>query len=59
MQVLERAGTAGLLRASDPALAGQVLRQVAVPLLELYASQQDWEQLFEDSLRGLLTVHRR
>jgi AcrR family transcriptional regulator len=55
MQVLERASRARLLRAADPALAGQVLRQVAVPLLELYAGQPEWERLFTDSVRGLLT----
>jgi AcrR family transcriptional regulator len=55
MQVLDRAGGAGLLRVGDPVLAGQVLRQVAVPLLELYAGQPEWEKLFTDSLKGLLT----
>lgn len=59
MQVLERAGGAGLLRVGDPALAGQVLRQVAVPLLELYAGQPACETLFRESVLGLLTVESR
>ncbi len=56
MHVLERASQSGLLRANDPALAGHVLRQVAVPLLELYAGQAEWETLFVNSVRGLLTT---
>jgi AcrR family transcriptional regulator len=55
MRVLERASKAGLLRVGDPVLAGQVLRQVAVPLLELYGGQPEWERLFTESVRGLLT----
>jgi AcrR family transcriptional regulator len=55
MEVLGKAGRAGLLRAGDPALAGHVLRQVAVPLLELYDGQPECEALFRDSVRGLLT----
>jgi AcrR family transcriptional regulator len=58
MRVLERANRAGLLRAGDAALAGLVLRQVAVPLLELYAGRADRERLFAESVRGLLTVSR-
>jgi AcrR family transcriptional regulator len=54
MQGFERANRAGLLRAGDPALAGHVLRQVAVPVLELYAGRPGWERLFLDSLKGLL-----
>jgi hypothetical protein len=56
MQVLQRAGSAGLLRVGDPALAGRVLRHAAVPLLELYAGQAEWERLFRESVLGLLTV---
>jgi AcrR family transcriptional regulator len=55
MHVLERASESGLLRANDPALAGHVLRRVAVPLLELYAGHAGWEALFVDSVKGLLT----
>ena len=54
MQALARASRAGLLRASDPALAGHIIRQVAVPLLELYSGREDSEDLFTGSVRGLL-----
>lgn len=54
MRVFERASRAGVLRADDAALAGHVLRQVAVPLLELYARHADGERIFVESLRGLL-----
>lgn len=58
MRVFEHAGDAGVLRGGDPALAGHVLRQVAVPLLELYGGRGDADQLFLDSLRSLLLTDR-
>jgi len=35
-------------------LAGHVMRQIAVPLLELYARHADGDRLFVEGLRGLL-----
>ena len=58
MRVFEHAGQAGVLRAGDPALAGHVLRQVAVPLLELYGGRGDADRLFLESLRSLLLTDR-
>ena len=54
LRVFGRAREAGILRSGDPMLAGHAMRQVAVPLLELYAGRPDWERLFADSVRGLL-----
>jgi AcrR family transcriptional regulator len=54
MRVFERANRAGLLRAGDAVLAGHILRQIAVPLLELCARHPKGEELFLESLRGLL-----
>jgi AcrR family transcriptional regulator len=54
LRVFEKAERAGILRSGDPLLAGHVMRQVAVPLLELYARHADGDRLFVDGLRGLL-----
>ncbi len=54
LQVFEKANDAGILRPGDPMLAGHVMRQVAVPLLELYGPHQGGARLFVDGLRGLL-----
>jgi AcrR family transcriptional regulator len=54
MRVFERAARAGVLRSGDAALAAHVLRQVAVPLLELYAGSPRWDRLFMESVEGLL-----
>ena len=58
MRVFDRAARAGILRSGDPALAGHVMRKVAVPLLELYAGHPDGNRLFVDGLRGLLLTER-
>jgi AcrR family transcriptional regulator len=54
LRVFARAQAAGILRSGDPLLAGHVMRQVAVPLLELYARHADGDRLFVEGLRGLL-----
>jgi AcrR family transcriptional regulator len=54
LQVFDHGNKAGILRSGDPLLAGHVMRQVAVPLLELYASHADGDRLFMEGLRGLL-----
>jgi AcrR family transcriptional regulator len=54
LRVFERARRAEILRSGDPLLAGHVMRQVAVPLLELYARHADGDRLFVEGLRGLL-----
>jgi AcrR family transcriptional regulator len=54
MRVFERAARAGILRPGDPMLAGHVMRQVAVPLLELYASHSEGDRLFVEGLTALL-----
>jgi TetR/AcrR family transcriptional regulator, cholesterol catabolism regulator len=54
LQVFGRARRAGILRSGDPLLAGHVLRQVAVPLLELYGGRSDGDRLFLEGLRALL-----
>ncbi len=54
LRVFERARGAGILRSGDPLLAGQVMRRVAVPLLELYGRRPDGDRLFVDGLRALL-----
>lgn len=54
LRVFENANRAGLLRSGDPMLAGHVMRQIAVPLLELYARHADGDRLFVEGLRGLL-----
>jgi AcrR family transcriptional regulator len=54
LRVFERANEAGILRSGDPVLAGHVMRQVGVPLLELYARHPDGDRLFVEGLRGLL-----
>lgn len=56
LRVFERASAAGVLRSGDPLLAGHVMRQVAVPLLELYARHADGDRLFVEGLRGLLVA---
>lgn len=56
MRTMQRAASAGILRARDPALAVLVIARLAVPLLELYASHPERDQLFGDSLRGLLVA---
>jgi TetR/AcrR family transcriptional regulator len=54
MRVFDRAARAGVLRSGDAVLAAHVLRQVAVPLLELYAESPRWDALFVESVEGLL-----
>jgi TetR/AcrR family transcriptional regulator, cholesterol catabolism regulator len=54
MRVFESAQRAGILRSGDPVLAGHVMRQIAVPLLELYSRHADGRRLFVEGLRGLL-----
>lgn len=54
LRVFENATRAGLLRSGDPMLAGHAMRQIAVPLLELYARHADGDRLFVEGLRGLL-----
>ena len=54
LRVFGRAREAGILRSGDPRLAGQVMRQVAVPLLELYGGHADGDRLFVEGLRALL-----
>ena len=54
LRVFDRARQAGILRSGDPRLAGHVMRQVAVPLLELYGGHPDGDRLFVEGLRGLL-----
>jgi AcrR family transcriptional regulator len=54
LRVFERARGAGILRSGDPTLAGQAMRRVAVPLLELYGRHPDGDRLFVDGLRALL-----
>ena len=56
MRVFDRAGRAGILRSGDPMLAGHVMRQVAVPLLELYGGHADGDRLFVEGLRALLVT---
>jgi AcrR family transcriptional regulator len=58
LRVFEGANDARVLRSSDPLLAGHVMRQVAVPLLELYARHADGDRLFVEGLRGLLLTER-
>jgi len=59
LRVFDRANQAGILRSGSPLLAGHVLRQVAVPLLELYASHPDGDGLFVEGLRALLLTEPR
>ena len=54
LRVFGRARKAGILRSGEPLLAGQVMRQVAVPLLELYSGHPDGDRLFVEGLRALL-----
>ncbi len=54
LEVFGRARRAGILRSGDPRLAGHVMRQVAVPLLELYGGHPDGDRLFLEGLRALL-----
>jgi AcrR family transcriptional regulator len=54
LRVFDRARQAGILRSGDPRLAGHVMRQVAVPLLELYGGHPDGDRLFVEGLRALL-----
>jgi AcrR family transcriptional regulator len=54
MGVLEPAAKQGLLRTGDAILAGRTMARVAVPLLELFADRPDAEQLFKESLEGLM-----
>jgi AcrR family transcriptional regulator len=54
LRVFDRARLAGILRSGDPLLAGHVMRQVAVPLLELYGGHPDGDRLFVEGLRALL-----
>jgi TetR/AcrR family transcriptional regulator, cholesterol catabolism regulator len=54
MRVFESAQRSGILRSGDPVLAGHVMRQVAVPLLELYSGHAAGDRLFVEGLRGLL-----
>ena len=54
LRVFERASRSGILRSGDPVLAGHVMRQIAVPLLELYSRHADGDRLFAEGLRGLL-----
>ena len=54
LRVFGRARQAGILRSGDPGLAGHVMRQVAVPLLELYGGHPDGDRLFVEGLRALL-----
>jgi AcrR family transcriptional regulator len=58
LRVFEGANEARILRSGDPLLAGHVMRQVAVPLLELYARHEDGDRLFVEGLRGLLLAER-
>jgi TetR/AcrR family transcriptional regulator, cholesterol catabolism regulator len=59
LRVFERANGSGILRSGDPVLAGHVMRQIAVPLLELCARHRDGDRLFVDGLRGLLLKDER
>jgi AcrR family transcriptional regulator len=54
LRVFKKADHAGILRSGDPVLAGHVMRQVAVPLLELYGRHPGGNRLFVEGLRGLL-----
>jgi TetR/AcrR family transcriptional regulator, cholesterol catabolism regulator len=56
LRVFARAQEAGILRSGDPLLAGHVMRQVAVPLLELYGRHADGDRLFVEGLSGLLVT---
>lgn len=58
LRVFARAQGAGILRSGDPLLAGHVMRQVAVPLLELYARHAEGDRLFLEGLRALLLTER-
>ena len=52
--MFERARDAGILRSGDPMVAGHIMKEVAVPLLQLYGRHQDGDRLFMDGMRGLL-----
>ncbi len=54
LRVFGRAREAGILRSGDPRLAGHVMRQVAVPLLELYGGHPDGDRWFVEGMRALL-----
>ena len=56
LRVFGRAREAGILRSGDPMLAGHAMRQVAVPLLELYGARPDGDRLFVEGLRALLLI---
>jgi len=55
---LKSASRAGILRVREPLIAARVIMRVAIPLLELYGGYDDAEQLFLQSMRGLLVVDR-
>jgi AcrR family transcriptional regulator len=59
MRVFDRAARAGILRSDDPALAGHLMRQIAVPLLELYAGHAEGDRLFVEGLGALLLAESR
>lgn len=54
LAIFEKARHAYRLRSADPALAGRVLWQTAIPLLELYEAHPRFQELWLSSMRGLL-----
>lgn len=54
MHLLERAEKAGLLRNQDADLSGRLIARTAIPMLEIYAGRADLEEIFTNSMRGLL-----
>ena len=59
LTVLGAAAKARILRTRDPIVGARMIMRTAVPLLEICTAQPNGEQLFIESMRGLLIVDRR
>ena len=56
LTALRSAARAGILRVKNPTIAARLVMRVAIPLLELYLGYPNAEQLFHDSMQGLLLL---
>jgi AcrR family transcriptional regulator len=54
LRVFGQAATAGLLRAGDPMLASMLLARLAIPMLQTYVGRDQAEELFLQSMDGML-----
>lgn len=53
-RLLEQAQAAGILRSGSAAYAGRLLARTAVPVLEVFAADKNFDELYRGSMRGLL-----